>query len=352
MTASGLRDLLRLEPLPFEHVVEVHVAADVELARPLDLHASVLEQARELAVHDRRADLGLDVVADDRQPGLHEPAVPVVLPGDEHRQAVDEPDPRVERLLDVPLGGLLGADGQVADQHVRVRLLQDPDDVVRLARRLRDLLLQVLAEPVVGHPAVDGDAQVRDVGERHGVVLAGEDRLGEVLADLLRIDVEGRRELDVADVVPAEVDVHQARDVFRRIGVAVVLDSLDERARAVAHPDDRHPDLVVDGPMAVWLAVSCGCVVRAHRHAPLTIGGLITPDPAPGYIRAIPIHPITPSSTRPRPYPRAGRGHARRAARPSPRSARTARRSPGRAAPRRTAPPPLRTRGRSRVSPP
>src|SRR5213075_876902 len=26
-----LRDLLRLEPLPLEHVVEVHVAADVEL---------------------------------------------------------------------------------------------------------------------------------------------------------------------------------------------------------------------------------------------------------------------------------------------------------------------------------
>ena len=36
--------------------------------------------------------------------------------------------------------------------------------------------------------------------------------VAEVLADLLGVDVEGDRELDVAHVVAAEVDVHQARD--------------------------------------------------------------------------------------------------------------------------------------------
>src|ERR1019366_7827606 len=45
--------------------------------------------------------------------------VPVVLAGDEHGDAVDEAAARLEHLLDVPLGRLLGADGQVGDDHVR-----------------------------------------------------------------------------------------------------------------------------------------------------------------------------------------------------------------------------------------
>ena len=63
----------------------------------------------------------------------------------------------------------------------------------------------------MGHPALDRDAELREpaVAELQRVVLAGEDRLGEVLADLVGVDVERRRELDVADVVAAEVDVHE-----------------------------------------------------------------------------------------------------------------------------------------------
>ena len=47
------------------------------------------------------------------------------------------------------------------------------------------------------------------------VVLAGADRLGEVEADLLGVDVERGDELDVADVVVAEHDVHQTRHACR-----------------------------------------------------------------------------------------------------------------------------------------
>src|SRR6476646_9401440 len=114
----GLGDLLRVEPLALEHVVEVHVAADVELAGPLQPHAAVMEEAGELAMDDRRPDLALDVVADDRQTGLLEALVPVVLAGDESGEAVDEADAGLERLLDVPLGRLLGADRQVTDENV------------------------------------------------------------------------------------------------------------------------------------------------------------------------------------------------------------------------------------------
>ena len=125
------------------------------------LDAAVVEEAGELAVHDGRTDLRLDVVADDRQPGLLEALGPVVLAGDEYGQAVDEPDAGLERLLDVPLGRLLGADGQVADEHVGLGLLEDADDVGGLARGLGDLLLEILAEPVMGHPALDLHARSR-----------------------------------------------------------------------------------------------------------------------------------------------------------------------------------------------
>ena len=247
----GLRDLLRVEPLALEHVVEVHVAADVELRGALDAHAAVVEEAGELAVDDRRADLGLDVVADDRQPGILEALAPVVLAGDEDRQAVDEADAGGERLLDVPLDRVLGADRQVADQHVRLGLFEDADDVGGLARRFGDFLFEVLAEPVVGHAPLDLDAQLGHLGELDRVVLPRPDRLGEVLADLLGVDVEGGDELDVADVVAAELDVHQARDFVRGVGVLVVLDALDEGVGAVADADYRDADLLVRGGGAV-----------------------------------------------------------------------------------------------------
>src|SRR4051794_7161308 len=258
----GLRDLLRVQPLALEHVVEVHVAADVELRGPLQPHAAVVEEPRQRPVDDRRPDLALDVVADDRQPGLTEALVPVVLAGDEDRQAVDEADAGGERLLDVPLGRLLGADRQVTDEHVGLGLFEDADDVRGFARGFGDLLFQVLAEAVVGHATVDLDVKIGDVGELDRVVLTRPDRLGEVLADLLGVDVEGGDELDVADVVAAEVDVHQPRDFVGRIGVLVVLDALDEAVGAVADADDRDANLLV-GPDAV-AAVAVGSVALTH----------------------------------------------------------------------------------------
>jgi hypothetical protein len=75
--------------------------------------------------------------------------------------------------------------------------------------RLLDDLAEVLAEAVVGHAPLDLDPEVRDLLEDVRVVRLRVDRLGEVLADLVLVDVEGGDELDVADVVAAEVDVHE-----------------------------------------------------------------------------------------------------------------------------------------------
>ncbi len=118
-----------------------------------------------------------------------------------------------------------------------------------------DDLGDVLAEAVVGHAAVDGDPGLRHVGELDRVVRMRPDRVGEVLADLVRRHVERRRELDVGDVVAAEVHVHQARDelVVRR--VLVVVHALDERVGAVADADDRDANLVLGPGLAVLRAV-------------------------------------------------------------------------------------------------
>ncbi len=116
--------------------------------------------------------------------------------------------------------------------------LERRDDVDRLGVGLGDHLAVVLAETVERVAALHGDAGRRDVGELERVVLRGLDRLGEVEADLLAVDVERCDELDVADVVLAELHVHEARHEVGRVGVLVVLDALDERRGAVADADD------------------------------------------------------------------------------------------------------------------
>jgi len=66
----GLGDFLGLEAFALEHVLEVHVAADVQLVRVVQGQSAVLEEARQDAVDDRRAELALDVVTDDGQLGV------------------------------------------------------------------------------------------------------------------------------------------------------------------------------------------------------------------------------------------------------------------------------------------
>ena len=58
-------------------------------------------------------------------------------------------------------------------------------------------------------------------------------------------DVDAKKvgfELDVLDVVVTEHDVHQTGHAGTRVGVLVVLDSLDQRAGAVADADDGDAD--------------------------------------------------------------------------------------------------------------
>ena len=199
------------------------------------------------AVRDGGADLGLDVVTDDRDAGLGELVRPLLGAGDEDREGVDEGDLGVDGALGVELRRVLGADGQVADQDVDLLVLEDLDDVDRGLGGLLDGLAVVLAQAVEGVAALHGDAGRRHVADLDGVVLAGADGVREVEADLLRVDVEGGDELDVTHVVVAELDVHQAGHLGCRVGVLVVLDALHQRGGAVAHADDGYANRTHSG---------------------------------------------------------------------------------------------------------
>ena len=99
----------------------------------------------------------------------------------------------------------------------------------------------------MGHPALDRDAELGQLPSPNLSVLfwpakiASERSLPTLSASMSN----AARELDVADVVAAEVDVHEARDLLVRVGVLVVLDALDEGRGAVADADDGDADLVL-----------------------------------------------------------------------------------------------------------
>ena len=153
--------------------------------------------------------------------------------------------PGFQDLLGVPLGRGLGADGEVVDDDVRAGVLQDLHHVVRLSGRLLDDLREVLADAVVRHAAGDLDSGLRHVRELDRVVGMRPDGVGEIDADLALHDVERGCELDVRDVIAAEVDVHESGHGVLGLRVLVVLDSLQERVGAVAHADDRDAHLVL-----------------------------------------------------------------------------------------------------------
>ena len=129
----GLGDLLRLQTIALEHVLEVHVAADVQLVRAIEDDATVFEELRHDSVGDGRPDLALDVVADDRQAGVLELLRPLRGPGDEDRQGVDESAAGIDRALGVELGGCLGSNREIADNDIGPGCLECGDDVDRLS---------------------------------------------------------------------------------------------------------------------------------------------------------------------------------------------------------------------------
>ncbi len=257
-----LRDLLRLEALAFQHVLEVHVATDVQLVRAVQADTAVFEELRHHAVRDGGAHLGLDVVANDRDACVLELLGPRGVRGDEDRQGVDERDLGVEGALGVELVCLVRSNGEVGDEHVGLRVLEDLHDVNGGFVGLGDGLLVVLTKAVERYATHDLDVRLGDVADLDRVVLGCLGRLDEFLTYLERVHVKRGHDLDVRDVVVAKLDVHEAGNGFPRLGVLVVLDALNEGRRAVSNADDGETQLSHIS-LSPCLARGCGVVLAA-----------------------------------------------------------------------------------------
>ena len=70
------------------------------------------------------------------------------------------------------------------------------------------------------------------------VVGGGPDRVGDILADFFCVDVERCRNLDVSDVIAAEIHIHQARNGLVGLGFSIIVQALNERAGAVSDPNN------------------------------------------------------------------------------------------------------------------
>ncbi len=274
---AGLRGLLRFQPVALQHVHEIGVAAEIELIGAVHPRAPLAEQAGERAVKDRGADLGFHVIADQRQAFRLETRPPLGVGSDEHGNAVDEGAAGGEGLLGIPPRRLLRPHRQVADHHVGIGPAQNGGHIGGRLLGFLDHVLEIAADAVHGGAAADGD-----IGGRHGredmrIVGPRQHRLGEIPADLAHRDVEGGGEFDVADMVAAEIDMHEAGNPQGRVGVAVERHALHERRRAIAHPDDRHPNLA----HRARLPSSCGASRRDARVTPSGTIGCFANGPAP-----------------------------------------------------------------------
>ena len=193
---------------------------------------------------DGGTDLALDVVANDRNASFFELVVPLLGSGDENGQGVDESDLRVNARLRVVFGGFLRANRQVAHQDVDLFVTQNLCHVYRFFLRLFDRFEVVLAQTVQSGSTFHRHTSRRHVGNFDGVVFAGQDRVSDVLAHLLRIYIEGGDEFEVADVIVTELDMHETWNLFVRLSVPVVFDSLNEGSRAVSEPCDGYANWV------------------------------------------------------------------------------------------------------------
>ena len=113
-----------------EHVQEIRVAPGIELVGPFQLYAALFEQFGQHAMCDRGPQLGFDVVADQRQPGLFESSRPLRVAGDEYGNVVHKSGPGAEGAFGIKPGRLLGTHWQIIHDDFGSRLTERLHDVL------------------------------------------------------------------------------------------------------------------------------------------------------------------------------------------------------------------------------
>jgi hypothetical protein len=110
-----------------------------------------------------------------------------------------------------------------------VGLAQDTDDILGRAGRFLHDLRKIFPQSIMRHTAMNGDVQVRHFRELEGVIWVGKDRLAEIFAHFTIYHIERRAKFDVADMIPAQIHVHEPGDTVSLIGIAVKMDTLNKR---------------------------------------------------------------------------------------------------------------------------
>lgn len=117
----GLRTLLGFEATSFEHIQEIRISAGIELIGSLECDAAVREKSAQRSMNDGRADLILDVIADDRQLRKTKPIGPSAIGGDKNGNTIHHCDMGFEAGLCIVTNRALRPDRQIADKHFASR---------------------------------------------------------------------------------------------------------------------------------------------------------------------------------------------------------------------------------------
>lgn len=190
---ASLRQLLGHHTLALEHVLEIGVAAEVELIRVIQFHATLAEQIGEHTVHDGRAHLTLDVVAHDRQTREFEAPSPVRIGCDEHRNTIHERAPGLYRTQRIPFRRTLRAHWQMRDQHLRAGFFQHLHDIRFVLVRFDQVIFQIATDAIERAATMNFDTELRQLGEDARVVRVRKQRFREIFTDLMGGDVERPR---------------------------------------------------------------------------------------------------------------------------------------------------------------
>ena len=179
-------------------------------------------------MQDSRANLAFDVVADQGKSALFEAATPDRIGCNENGNAINVGASGFQRARRIPLARLLRPDGKIGNEHVRSGAYKAFGDVDRRLVRFLDIVAQVTTESVQRRTAPDGHSGWLGFGK----TLCYWVRRRSLLQRHARpccADVERGRNLDVSDMIAAQLNIHQAGKWFVGASVGVVRETLHER---------------------------------------------------------------------------------------------------------------------------
>ena len=189
---------------------------------------------------DGRTDLTFYVISDHGQMRLFEAFLPIPFTSNKDRDTVDEPHSGLKNLLDIPFGSIFRADRQIVHHDISTGVFENSHDIVSLSLCFGDDTREILPESIMRHTAIHLRIEFGNVCEAIRIVWGCIDGLTDIFTYFILVNIKGDRELDIVDVVPTKVDVHQARHEILWLRLTVVVDALYKRTGTVASTNERN----------------------------------------------------------------------------------------------------------------